>query len=46
VFITRGIERAELEKLFAAFTDPLTGQGQAAADRTLSVKGFDGSAAG
>lgn len=46
VFITRGIERADLEKLFAAFTDPLTGQGQAAADRTLSVKGFDGSTAG
>jgi G3E family GTPase len=46
VFVTRGIERAELEKLFAAFTDPLTGQGAAAADSTLSLRGFGGSGDG
>lgn len=46
VFVTRGIERADLEGLFAAFTDPLTGAGAAAADATLSLKGSGGSAAG
>lgn len=46
VFVTRGIERADLEGLFAAFTDPLNGAGAAAADATLSLKGSGGSAAG
>lgn len=46
VFVTRGIERADLERLFAAFTDPLTGQGAATADATLSLRGLGGSADG
>lgn len=46
VFVTRGIERADLETLFSAFTDPLTGAGAAAADATLSLRGSGGSGDG
>ncbi len=43
VFITRGDVRAEVERLFAAIGDPLSGHGAAAADDTLSLlPGGDG----
>ncbi|MFO1088967.1 MAG: GTP-binding protein [Hyphomicrobiales bacterium] len=38
VFITRDIAKADIEKLYAAFVDPLTGSGAAAADTTLSIR--------
>jgi G3E family GTPase len=38
VFITRDIERAELENLLKAFTDPITGGAEAFSDDTLSLR--------
>ncbi len=38
VFITRDIDKAEIDKLFSAFTDPLTGGAEAFADDTLSLR--------
>jgi G3E family GTPase len=38
VFITRDIERAELENLLKAFTDPVTGGAEAFSDDTLSLR--------
>ena len=38
VFITRDIAKAEIDKLFSAFTDPLTGGAEAFADDTLSLR--------
>ncbi len=38
VFITRDIERAELENLLKAFTDPVTGGPEAYTDDTLSLR--------
>jgi G3E family GTPase len=38
VFITRDIDKAEIDKLFAAFTDPVTGGAEAFADDTLSLR--------
>ncbi len=38
VFITRDIERAELENLLKAFTDPVTGGAEAYGDDTLSLR--------
>lgn len=38
VFITRDIERAELENLLKAFTDPVTGGAEAYTDDTLSLR--------
>lgn len=37
VFITCGVDKAQIEGLFAAFGDRLTGSGAAFADKTLSV---------
>ena len=38
VFITRDIDRSELESLLKAFTDPITGGAEAFADDTLSLR--------
>ncbi len=38
VFITRDIDKAEIDKLFSAFTDPVTGGADAFADDTLSLR--------
>jgi G3E family GTPase len=38
VFIVKDIEKAQIEELFKAFTDPLTGNGAAQADTTLSLR--------
>jgi len=38
VFITRDIDKAEIDKLFAAFTDPVSGGAEAFADDTLSLR--------
>ena len=38
VFITRDIERSELEQLLKAFTDPVTGGAEAFSDDTLSLR--------
>lgn len=38
VFITRDIERSELENLLKAFTDPITGGAEAFTDDTLSLR--------
>lgn len=38
VFITRDVEKAELEKLFTAFTDRTRGAGAAFRDETLSLR--------
>ncbi len=38
VFITRDVEKAELEKLFTAFTDRTQGAGAAFRDETLSLR--------
>jgi G3E family GTPase len=38
VFITRDIEREELDKLLKAFTDPITGGAEAFSDDTLSLR--------
>ena len=38
VFITRDIERSELEQLLKAFTDPVTGGPEAFSDDTLSLR--------
>jgi len=38
VFITRDIDKQEIDKLFSAFTDPLTGGAEAFADDTLSLR--------
>ena len=38
VFITRDIEREELDKLLKAFTDPITGGAEAFVDDTLSLR--------
>jgi G3E family GTPase len=37
VFIVKDIEKRMIEELFKAFTDPLTGQGAALTDKTLSI---------
>jgi G3E family GTPase len=37
VFIVKDIEKRLIEELFKAFTDPLTGQGAAMTDKTLSI---------
>ena len=42
VFITRDIERDELDKLFKAFTDPVRGGAEAFRDDTLSLRRGDG----
>ena len=41
VFITRDIERSELDKLFQAFTDPVRGGADAFRDDTLSLRPGD-----
>lgn len=41
VFITRDIERAELDNLLKAFTDPVTGGPEAYTDDTLSLRRGD-----
>jgi G3E family GTPase len=41
VFITRDIERAELDNLLKAFTDPVTGGAEAYTDDTLSLRRGD-----
>ena len=38
VFITQNIEKAEIERLFAAFTDPVRGGAEAFRDDTLSLR--------
>ena len=42
VFITKDIERQELDKLFTAFTDPVRGGADAFRDDTLSLRRGDG----
>ncbi len=42
VFITRDIDREELDKLFQAFTDPVRGGADAFRDDTLSLRRGDG----
>ncbi|MDH3743213.1 MAG: GTP-binding protein, partial [Hyphomicrobiales bacterium] len=41
VFITKDIERGELDKLFQAFTDPVRGGADAFRDDTLSLRPGD-----
>jgi G3E family GTPase len=38
VFITRDIDKGEIDRLFAAFTDPVSGGAEAFADDTLSLR--------